>query len=153
MGKRKQSGSATGAVSSTEPTAAVSAPLPVENPAIQAATYTKIELPKIESTLIGPLQTEPILAAIAAKSLAQADALRGGMQRYAFAASVAAAAVFGGLLGAAATAGFTREAQGPIAELAAAVETRALKETVVRLGPELATVKASIDAANQATSS
>ncbi len=138
MGKRKQSDSA-----------ATNAPLPIETPAIQAATDTKIELPKIESTLIGPLQPEPILAAIAAKSLAPADAPRGGMQRYAFAASVAAAAVLGGLLGAAATAGFTHETKAPAAEPAAAIETRALKETVVRLGTELATVKASIDAANR----
>jgi hypothetical protein len=154
MGKRKQSDSATGTMSSTETAAATNAPLPIETPAIQAAAETRIELPKIESTFIGPLQTDSILAAIAAQSSpAQAEAPRGGLPRYAFAASVAAAAVLGGLLGAAATAGFTREAQAPAAEPAAAVETRALKETVVRLGTELATVKASIDAANRATSS
>src|SRR5215207_9160611 len=109
MGKRKQSDFATGTVSSIEATQAADTPLAIETPAIQTAAQTKIDLPKIESAPIGSLQAEPILAAIAAQAPAQAAAQRAGMQRYAFAASVAVAAVLGGLLGAAATAGFTRE--------------------------------------------
>jgi hypothetical protein len=67
------------------------------------------------------------------------------------AASVALAAVLGAVAGAAATAAFSAPpARAPVPTTVAAVDpTLALKETVVRLSSELATLKASIDAANR----
>ena len=72
------------------------------------------------------------------------------------AASVALAVVLGAVAGAAATGAFNQSAPAPTASTPATIagnETRALKEKVVRLSTELATVKASLDSANRNTAS
>jgi hypothetical protein len=73
--------------------------------------------------------------------------------RYApLAASVAVALILGGALGSAATvfSSVPAPAPAPVVDHTVANETRALKETVVRLSTELATFKASLDSGHRA---
>jgi hypothetical protein len=72
------------------------------------------------------------------------------------AASVTLAVVLGAVAGAAATGAFTQTAPAPVAKaptVTAGTETRALKEQVVRLSTELATIKATLDNTNRNTAS
>jgi hypothetical protein len=66
------------------------------------------------------------------------------------AASLTIAALLGALAGAAATGGFASEPPKPAVETrTAADETRALRETLVRISSELQTLKTSVDTANR----
>jgi len=159
-----EAASATQSAAATAPEATTPAPsaspLPVAAPAIalaaEAAKIDKIELSGLQSTRIEPPKVEPIARPIVAAAIASASAAAQAgpwtrLRSHApLAASLAVAALLGAAAGAAASGAFTREAPLPATTIAPADEqSRALKETVVRLGTELATLKASIDAANR----
>lgn len=122
-----------------------------------AAEAPKIELPPVELSKITPFRPEPIASAskpfeAAAKpAIAAAATAETPARSHKFAllaASVALAAALGGILGAAATAGLRSDTPTPVAD-AAAAETRALRETVVRLSTDFATLKSHVDSANR----
>jgi hypothetical protein len=77
--------------------------------------------------------------------------LRPRHKRYALlAASVAIAAAFGAVVGAAATGGFSK---APAIDIAAMQENKATQQSVAHLTKEIASLKASLDAANKAAHS
>jgi hypothetical protein len=99
----------------------------------------QIEMPKVEApddTAAPARAANPYLARL--------------WQHAPLAASLTIAALLGALAGAAATGGFASEPPKPAVETrTAADETRALRETLVRIGSELQTLKASVDTANR----
>ena len=107
---------------------AAAEPAKIEIPASDAKPSAAIEPPKADHV---PEHILPIAA--------QAEAPRRTHRFALLAASVAMAAALGGIAGAAATVGFSRSDEPANA---AAAETRALKQTVAKLGSELATLKA-----------
>ncbi len=149
-----------------------------EPPKIELAKIElpKIDSPSIDVSKIEPLKTEPSADPIAftvstpftpkpfdaikpeikpeiapeiAAAAQAADASPGRSHRFAMlAASVAMAAAIGAIVGAAATAGIWQATATPASDTAAS-ETRALRETVVRVSTELTTLKAHIDAGNR----
>jgi hypothetical protein len=129
------------------PTLAASAEAPnIEAPAVEAPKVelaAAAELPKGEPAAAPELVTlEPAIDS----TRAPASYLR----RYGLlAASLAATALLGGLAGAAATGAFLREEPAPAVSAPAKEETRALQETVARLGSELSSLKASFDSAQK----
>ena len=115
-----------------------------------AAEQPKIELPQLvlpamDLPKLDTPKAEPAMATPAA------TAPESWRHRALLAASLAFAAVLGAVAGAAATAALTEPAPKPApATVVAAIDpTLALKETVVRLSSEVATLKASLDAANR----
>jgi hypothetical protein len=107
----------------------------------------QIELPKDDA----PHEAQPSSASIRSLDTAKSD-LSGARAHLPLAASLGIAAVLGALAGAAATAGFSSDAPKPKVETRTATagdDTRALKEMLVRLSSELATLKTSVDAASR----
>ena len=137
-------------------------------------TLFGIELPAVESPSISPATAEiaadPVVAEEAAAPAAPAEAasapaaetsstllnfprfhMRPRHKRYALlAASVAIAAAFGAVVGAAATGGF---AKAPAVDIAAMQESKATQQSVAHLSKEITNLKASLDAANKAAHS
>jgi hypothetical protein len=105
----------------------------------------QIELPKDETSI----DAEPCSASI--WSLATAKSYLSNVREHLpLAASLAIAAVLGGLAGAAATASLSSEPPKPVVETrTAADDPRALKEMLVKISSELATLKTSVDSANR----
>lgn len=121
--------------------------LGIDRPVTEQISFTapQIELPKDETPHDAQAASASIWSLDAAK-LYFANA-RGHMP---LAASLGIAAVLGALAGAAATTALTSETPKPAVETrTAADDTRTLKETLVRISSELATLKASVDAANR----
>jgi len=133
------------------------------------------ELPAVESPPISPatVAIEPVVAEepaatgapVAAESAPADEAptsssalinfprfhLRPRHKRYALlAASVAMAAAFGAVVGAAATGGFSK---APPVNIAAMEESKATQQSVAHLSKEITNLKASLDAANKAAHS
>ena len=105
----------------------------------------QIEVPKDETAHEVSASSAPIWSFGTAKSY-----LSNARAHLPLAASLAIAAVLGALAGAAATAGFKNEPPKPAAEIrTAADDTRAVKDMLAKLGSELTTLKASVDAANR----
>ncbi len=156
MARRKASTEAT----DTAPSVAASAPLPIETPKIEtSAEPARIEMPQVEP-MAELLKVESFKARIkddeaAVEAADQVlEAQPPAWRRHApLAASVALAAVLGALAGAAATSAFSKPTPSPTTKAATTIadETRALKESVVRLSTELATVKAGADVAHRNT--
>jgi len=126
----------------------------------EAAEEPKIELWITEAPTIAPsldqLETAGKAAATTAGDEAKAAAEPGTppMNRFTqLAASLVLAAMFGGILGAVATASLVRS--GPVASIATGrtglEEFQALKEQVVQARVDLAALKVSIDAGNRST--
>ena len=110
----------------------------------------KVELPAIESPSISPaaVGTEETAAAIPEIDAPKRPRfiLRPRHKRYAvLAASVAIAAAFGAVVGAATTGGFSR----PAAVDVSAEENKATQQSVDRLAKEVTSLKASFDTANK----
>jgi hypothetical protein len=127
-------------------------------PPVQA--QTKIELPKIESPPISPATPAPAIEPIATPaSVAESEVISAPAPRWRFslnaagnrnallAASVAIAAAFGAVVGALATGGFA--APEPRTNIAGIEQTKAMQQTIARLGREVTTLKATVEAANK----
>jgi hypothetical protein len=141
------------------------------------ADKLQLELPAITSPSISPAGAEttaeavvaeepaaPVVAAEAAAAPAEETPatssapikfphihLRPRHKRYALlAASVAIAAAFGAVVGAAATGGFSKK---PAIESAALQDNKAMQQSVAQLNREITSLKASFDAANKAAHS
>jgi hypothetical protein len=128
----------------------------------------KIDLPYVESPSISPAEmvgsTESIVAITSAATVAPQESpavstyknrprffLRPRHQRHALlAASVAIAAAFGAVAGAASTGGFAKPAA---IDVAAVEENKAMQQSVARLNKEITGLKASLEAANKSASS
>jgi hypothetical protein len=131
----------------------------VANPADSAADERRaeIELPAVVSVPISPATetAEPIapgpeIVAPAPTSRARL-VLRPRHRRYALlAASVAIAAAFGAVVGAAATGGFSTPA---MVNVAGVEENKAIHQSVARLSKEITSLKASLEAANKSAHS
>ena len=133
-------------------------------------TQPGTELPAVESPSISPaaeIAAGPVIAEEAAapaetviSSAAQASSsllhfprfhLRPRHKRYALlAASVAIAAAFGAVVGAATSGGFSKT---PAVDIAAMQESKATQQSVALLSKEITNLKASLDAANKAAHS
>ncbi len=121
--------------------------LGIDRPVAEQISFTapQIELPKDET---------PHDAQTASASIWSLDTAKlyfaNARQHMPLAASLGIAAVLGALAGAAATTALTSETPKPAVETrTAGDDTRTLKETLVRISSELATLKASVDAANR----
>jgi hypothetical protein len=143
MAKRKDTQadiSAAPAATTIDAVGAKDAPLPVDAPKLKASA----EVPKIDvASLIGPVKpaTTPNASAV--------DTMRSRLPAYApLAASIALAAVIGGLTGAAATSALFKDTTAATASSAAA-ETSALQATVAQLNGEIATLKAGLGTAQR----
>jgi hypothetical protein len=144
------------------------------NPDSATQTPVNFELPFVTAASISPAKTEPEPApetdagaaptadetAVAAVGLEQPTktetpkrplfALRPRQKRHVLlAASVAIAAAFGAIVGAAATGGFSR----PVAIDVAGEESRATQQSVARLAKEVTSLKASLETASKSASS
>ncbi len=149
MAKRKDTEIAGSDAAATPESAAASAPV-------------KNELPTVESPSISPavetapapepvaVETPAIEPAAAAASVTPARfVLRLRHKRYALlAASVTFAAALGAIVGALASGGFSAPAPAK-PDLAAIEESKAMQQSIARLGKEVTTLKASLDAANK----
>ena len=131
----------------------------VANPADSAAEegQTEIELPAVESVLISPATetVEPITPTPEIVALPRTSGprlvLRLRHRRHALlAASVAIAAAFGAVVGAAATGGFSKPA---VVDVAGVEENRAIQQSVARLSKEITSLKGIIEAANKSAHS
>jgi hypothetical protein len=160
MAKRKASESATENHQATAPEAtaseAANTPLPIETPRIDtSAGAGSIEMPRSEP-LAAILKIESFKAQIRESEAAE-QAIEPESSRWRrhmpLAASVALAAVLGAVAGAAATTAFSKATPAPATNSATVVanETRALRESIVRLSSELAAVKAGADASYRNT--
>jgi hypothetical protein len=143
MAKRKDTQadiSAAPAATTIEAVGTKDAPLPVDAPKLKASA----EVPKIDvASLIGPVKPA------AAPKAPAADTMRSRLPAYApLAASIALAAVIGGLTGAAATSALFKDTTAATASSAAA-ETSALQATVAQLNGEIATLKAGLGTAQR----
>jgi len=112
-------------------------PIAVEAPASEPKIESKIEAPVIE-----PVTTT-------APKTAQLFALRPRHKRYALlAASMTLAAALGAIVGALASGGFL--APAPVKpDVATIEEGKAMQQSIARLGKEVTTLKASLEAANK----
>ena len=124
------------------------------------ATPAKAELPTVESPSISPATetpaSEPIAVAPAIEPVANATpisatsarfVLRPRHKRYALlAASVTFAAALGAVVGALASGGFSAPAKP---DLAAGEQTKAMQQSIAKLGKEITTLKASLEQANK----
>jgi hypothetical protein len=120
------------------------------------------ELPAVESPSISPATAETTAATVVAEELEAPAAtsalmhfprfhLRPRHKRHALlAASVAIAAAFGAVVGAAATGGFSRT---PAVDIAAMEENKATQQSVAHLTKEITNLKTSLEAANRAAHS
>jgi len=127
------------------------------------------ELPEVESPPISPatanITVESVVAKGAETARTPADTaatesasihfphfkLRPRHRRYAvLAASVAIAAAFGAIVGAAATGSFSK---GPAVDMAAVEENKATQQSVAQLAKEITSLKASLEAANKSAHS
>ncbi len=131
----------------------VSSELPsVELPPLSPATETAptsapaaIETPAPEPTAEAAPFVEPITAAAPATS--SRFVLRRRHKRYALlAASMTFAAALGAIVGALASGGFSAPVKS---DPAAVEESKAMQQSIARLGKEVTTLKASLDAANK----
>ena len=118
----------------------------------------KGELPHVESPPISPgtaaIEVAGAPASAPASEPASAPAARWRFSLNArdkrnalLAASVAIAAAFGAVVGALATGGFTTPE--PRTDVASIEQTKAMQQTIARLGKEVTTLKANVEAANK----
>jgi len=151
MAKRKDieiTGSETAATpESAAAPARVKSELPVvESPSISPAVETA---PAPEPFAVDAPAIEPVAAAATTSKTAQIFVLRPRHKRYALlAASVTFAAALGAIIGALASGGFSATAPAK-PDLAAIEESKAMQQSIARLGKEVTTLKASLDAANK----
>jgi len=143
MAKRKDTQadiSAAPAATRLDAVGAKDAPLPVDAPKLKAS----VELPKIDvASLIGPVKP-PVAPKVPA-----ADTMRSRLPAPApLAASIALAAIIGGLTGAAATSVLFKDTTAATASSAAA-ETSALQATVAQLNGEITALKAGLGTAQR----
>jgi hypothetical protein len=131
----------------------------MSNPADGAADkgQAEMEFSAVESVSISPATETAERIAPAPEIVAPAPTsrprlvLRPRHKRHAlFAASVAIAAAFGAVLGAAATSGFSKPA---VVNVAGVEENKAIQQSVARLSKELTSLKASLEAANKSAHS
>ncbi len=138
--EKKQPGTELPAVESPSisPAAEIAAdPLVAKEPAAPAALAETVSAPAAEAS--SPLLHVPRIH------------LRPRHKRYALlAASVAIAAAFGAVVGAAATGGFSKT---PAVDIAAMQESKATQQSVALLSKEITNLKANLDAANKAAHS
>lgn len=129
----------------------------VANPADGAAEkrQAEMELSAVESVSISPATETAERIAPAPEIVAPAPTsrprlvLRPRHKRHAlFAASVAIAAAFGAVLGAAATSGFSKPA---VVNVAGVEENKAIQQSVARLSKEIANLGAGLEVANKST--
>lgn len=153
MAKRKDT-EITGNETAATP-APVKSELPtVESPSISPAVETApepvaIETPAIEPKIESKAETPAIEPVATTSKTAQLFALRPRHKRYALlAASVTFAAALGAIVGALASGGFSASAPAK-SDLAAIEESKAMQQSIARLGKEVTTLKASLDAANK----
>jgi hypothetical protein len=141
---------------------------PTSSEPTQAKKEFKNELPAVESPSISPATPEPVIEPIAELApaidpiVAAAPASTPEFEapatprRFAFnarhkrnallAASVAIAAALGAIVGAVASGGFAAPARTDVAGLE---ETKAMQQSIARLGKEITTLKTSIEAVNK----
>jgi hypothetical protein len=96
--------------------------------------------------------SEPIVQALKTEPVHTSSS---GLRHFAAAASVALAAVLGGLAGAGAASVFSQPAPVPVSDApmrAAAAETKALREAVTKLSGDLALLQARLDASHKTAS-
>ncbi|HSJ40796.1 MAG TPA: hypothetical protein VK955_07055 [Xanthobacteraceae bacterium] len=126
----------------------------VESPSISPATVETAAAPVIAGEPAAPtVDTEGAPAVEASSTLLHFPRFhfRPRHKRYALlAASVAIAAAFGAVVGAAATGGFSKP---PAVDIAAMQESKATQQSVAHLSKEITNLKASLDAANKAAHS
>jgi hypothetical protein len=114
----------------------------VESPSISPAVETAPEAVAVETPAIGPV-------AAAAPVTPARFVLRPRHKRYALlAASVTFAAALGAIVGALASGGFSAPAPAK-PDLAVIEESKAMQQSIARLGKEVTTLRASLDAANK----
>jgi hypothetical protein len=156
MAKRKDT-EITGSDAAATP-APVKSELPtVQSPSISPAVETApapepvaIETPAIEPKIESKAETPAIEPAAATSKTAQLFALRPRHKRYALlAASVTFAAALGAIVGALASGGFSAPAPAK-PDVATIEESKAMQQSIARLGKEVTTLKASLEAANKA---
>jgi len=132
-----------------------------------AAPVAKRELPEIEAPSISPAAPEPVVeprleSAIPIESdspIAPASAARAGFtlgargrRNAVLAASVAIAAALGAVVGGIAGGGFFKPATAPT-DVASLEERKAMQQSIAHLSKEIATLKASVEAANKSSHS
>jgi len=140
---------------------------PTETSEPAAPFAAKSELPEVEAPSISPAAPEPVVessleSAIPLESESPiAPAPRGrrgfplgarGRRNALLAASVALAAGFGAVAGGAAGGGFFKPAPAP-ANVASLQEREAMQQSITHLSKEIATLKASVEAANRSSHS
>jgi hypothetical protein len=160
MAKRKETEITGSGAAATPDRAAAPAPvkseLPtVESPSISPAVETPpepvaVQAPAIELEIESKADTPPIepIAAPTSKT-AQLVVLRPHLKRYALlAASVTVAAALGAIVGAMASGGFSALAPAK-PDIASIEESKAMQQSIARLGKEVTTLKASLEATNK----
>ena len=160
MAKRKDieiTGSET-AANPENAAAPVKSELPtVESPSISPAVETsaragrRVEVPAIEPKIESKAETPAIEPVTATQRLRppQLFVLRPRHKRYALlAASVTFAAALGAIVGALASGGFSAPTPAK-PDVAAIEENKAMQQSIARLGKEVTTLKANLDAANK----
>src|SRR6185437_13531214 len=127
----------------------------VESPSISPAVETApepvaVEVPAIEPKIESKAETPAIEPVTAATSkTAQLFVLRPRHKRYALlAASVTFAAALGAIVGAVASGGFSAPTPAK-PDVATIEESKAMQQSIARLGKEITTLKANLEAANK----
>jgi hypothetical protein len=125
----------------------------VESPSISPAVETApepvaVEVPAIEPKIESKAETPAIEPVTATTSkTAQLFVLRPRHKRYALlAASVTFAAALGAIVGALASGGFSAPAKPDVVTIE---ESKAMQQSIARLGKEVTTLKANLEAANK----
>jgi len=123
----------------------------VESPPLSPATEAALE-PAIETPVVEPVAvTAPIIEPVAATPASPPRfVLKRRHKRYALlAATVTFAAALGAIVGALASGGFSTPAPAK-PDMAAIAENKAMQQSLAKLGREVTTLKANLEAANKA---